>query len=240
MGMTQGLDHSQDVPWWLATARLLSGGRGAHSRSHDAATGLPGPAKFHEQGNRLLADCRAKGRPVSLVLFDASQLALEAQAHGRAAMRRLRQALADKLAAVASGPGLAARTGEYEFALLLPRVGEPQALQMIALELGAPAEVVAADDAADDLPGLCMRPLYLACTVAPDGRTLQAWCRALRHDLRALAGWCEREAAAPQTQDSDAREGPGSEDQDTRIDLRDWQVPFDAMPATVTAGLSAR
>ncbi len=129
--MAPGPDRSQGLPWWRATARLLSGasaGEVAPVRSHDSATGLLSAAQFHASGNRLLADCRAKGRPASLVLFDASQLGQAAQAHGRAAMRRLRQALADKLAAVASGPGLAARTGEYEYALLLPRVAEPQAL----------------------------------------------------------------------------------------------------------------
>lgn len=107
----------------------------------DGATGLCSREGLVAYGEDLLHLCRRKGQPLTVAVFDCSDLLEVRRIYGGRMARQLAMRLARKLQAVAGERGLAARTGAAEFAVLLPGLPRDRALQAVQQVLGSPSRI---------------------------------------------------------------------------------------------------
>jgi GGDEF domain-containing protein len=119
--------------------------RRAHARREggrvDPATGLFSHEGLLADGEDLLERCRRRRQPVTLAVFDCSDLLEVRRIYGGPTARQVALKVARKLAGVAGERGLAARTGAAEFAVLLPGLPRERALQAVQQVLGTPSRI---------------------------------------------------------------------------------------------------
>ncbi len=107
----------------------------------DLKTKLYNETGFFTYGNELLAQCRARKKPLSMVLLNGADLHDIHELVGRIASERLiNQAVQGITAALPSG-GLAAHMGKAEFAILVPEAQEARAVDLVKHKLGDPPGV---------------------------------------------------------------------------------------------------
>lgn len=107
----------------------------------DFSTALYNRAGFAAYGNELLAECGREGQPLSVAVFDCSDL-LEVRAiYGNRMARKLANRIVRKLSSLALDRGLAARTGPAEFSVVLPGMGREKAISAIHRVLGNPMRI---------------------------------------------------------------------------------------------------
>jgi GGDEF domain-containing protein len=107
----------------------------------DASTTLYNLAGFAVHGDEMLATCQSEGRPISVVVFDCTDL-LEVRAiYGSRTARKLASRIVSKLSALTGDCGLAARTGPAEFSVVLPGMCRDKAFAAIHRVLGNPGRI---------------------------------------------------------------------------------------------------
>jgi GGDEF domain-containing protein len=107
----------------------------------DLKTKLYNETGFFTYGNELLAQCRSRKKPLTMVLLNGADLHDIHELVGRIASERLiTQAVQGITAALPPG-GLAAHMGKAEFAILVPETQESRALDLVRHKLGDPPGV---------------------------------------------------------------------------------------------------
>jgi GGDEF domain-containing protein len=102
----------------------------------DLKTKLYNETGFFTYGNELLAQCRARKKPLTMVLLNGADLHDIHELVGRIASERLiTQAVQGITAALPPG-GLAAHMGKAEFAVLVPEANEARAVELVRHKLG--------------------------------------------------------------------------------------------------------
>ena len=145
----------------------------------DSSTSLYNQAGFAAYGNEMLAECRQDGLPLSVAVFDCSDL-LEARAvYGNRMARKLLDRIVRKLSAVAVDRGLAARTGPAEFSIVLPGMGREKALAAIHRVLGNPLRIEM--DAGDS--EIVLVPGFLVDAVTTDTSSIEELHGELHREL---------------------------------------------------------
>lgn len=125
-------------------SHLASGMAKLHRLTTRRKTGIPllaDKSALMSLGRQRLMETRRAGRPLSLAVFEFSDLTEVRAIYGN---RMRRQALAQVVArmrAAAGSRGSVARTGAAQFTLLLPGSNRSQALRAIDRAIGMPARV---------------------------------------------------------------------------------------------------
>ena len=96
----------------------------------DGLTGLLVRRSFLEQLDRELTRAGRKREPASLLMIDVDHFKEYNDSHGHTAGDLVLKALAEALRATVPSDALCARYGGEEFAVLLPRMGRPQAADL--------------------------------------------------------------------------------------------------------------
>ena len=106
--------------------RIEAEGAAARLARRDALTGLPNRRTFNEELERRLAEARADGGTVALLLLDLDRFKLVNDISGHPAGDRLLQQVADRLASAMREEDFLARVGGDEFAVLIdaPRAAD--------------------------------------------------------------------------------------------------------------------
>lgn len=107
----------------------------------DNSTELYNKAGFTAHGDELLAACRRDHRPLSIAVFDCSDLLEVRTIYGSGITRKLMARIARKLMRLCADQGLAARTGPAEFTVVLPGMNREKALAAIGRVLGTPMRI---------------------------------------------------------------------------------------------------
>jgi len=107
----------------------------------DSSTSLYNEAGFAAYGNELLAECTRDGLPLSVAVFDCSDLREIRAIYGNRMARKVADRIVRKLSALSADQGLAARTGPAEFSVILPGVSREKALAAIHRVLGNPMRI---------------------------------------------------------------------------------------------------
>lgn len=107
----------------------------------DSGTGLYSRKGLMVRASPVLAACRRDHRPVSVAVFDCSDLLEVRSIYGSTISRRLMALIARKLAAVAGRRGIVARSGAAQFTLVLPGLGRDKAEQAMRRVLGTPSRI---------------------------------------------------------------------------------------------------
>lgn len=129
------------VPMALQNGNALrASDESAESSMRDDRTQLYNETGFFVHGAVLLAECRQRGRPFCMVLLNGADLLDVPGLLGRKVANDLFAQVVRGIAGV-SGEGIAARTGEVEFALLLPGVAPERAASLVKQQLGDPPKV---------------------------------------------------------------------------------------------------
>lgn len=169
----------------LAIVCLLRLAAGAQRREAtdqglvDSVTGLYNPRGFSVVGAQLLEQVRREGRPLSLVVFDFSDLLEVRSIYGRDVSRKLLARVVRKMQAVAGGRGAAARTGKTEFSILLPGANRDKAQAIIHRVLGKPSRIEF--DAGDS--EIVLVPDIMAEMAAPGVETIEELHREVTRTL---------------------------------------------------------
>jgi GGDEF domain-containing protein len=87
-------------------------------------------------GDRLLARTRSRHQPLTVAVVELADVADVEQLFGRAVAESIMGRLAAKLRALVTSRGLAARTGQTQFSLLLPGFAADEALQALHTAFG--------------------------------------------------------------------------------------------------------
>ena len=118
---------------WLAY--LASGGR---ARNDPAAHEAPlfGREQLIAIGNHMLARCRGRSQPFTVAVVELTELPEIRKLFGRRIEDEIVAIVERKLRTVATGRGLAVRTGYTQFSLLLPGRRAEDALQALRTALG--------------------------------------------------------------------------------------------------------
>ena len=97
----------------------------------DPLTSLLNRRAFYEEGDRLLALCRRKGRPITMAYIDLDNFKTVNDEQGHQAGDDLLRRVAALLRASIRPSDISARLGGDEFAVLLPEVGADDAAVML-------------------------------------------------------------------------------------------------------------
>ena len=112
----------------------------------DAKTMLYNEAGFLAHGAELLAGCRAKAKPFSLVLLSVKDLRQIPDLLGRKATQELFAQAVQAIGAIPAN-GIAARTDAFDFALVLPDMTAERSAALLKRRLGAvPSLVIERDE----------------------------------------------------------------------------------------------
>ena len=107
----------------------------------DASTALYNLAGFAVHGDEMLAACKRGGRPLTVAVFDCSDL-LEVRAiYGSRTARKLADRIVHKLSALSLDRGLTARTCRAEFSVVLPGMSREKAIAAVHRVLGNPLRI---------------------------------------------------------------------------------------------------
>ncbi len=146
------------VPWTLVSTELvalvattaLAYTFGSALRNTDAQleaamtdlkTKLYNETGFFTYGNELLAQCRARKKPLAIVLLNGADLRDIHEIMGRITSERLITQAVQAISAALPPGGLAAHMGQAEFAVLVPEASEKRAQELVRHKLGNPPGV---------------------------------------------------------------------------------------------------
>jgi GGDEF domain-containing protein len=107
----------------------------------DLKTKLYNEAGFFTYGNELLAQCRARKKPLSMVLLNGADLRDVHELVGRIASERLISQAVQAITSALPPGGLAAHMGQAEFAVLVPEASQERAQELVGHKLGDPPSV---------------------------------------------------------------------------------------------------
>jgi GGDEF domain-containing protein len=107
----------------------------------DLKTKLYNETGFFTYGNELLAQCRARKKPLSMVLLNGADLRDIHDMVGRISAERLIAQTVQGITSALPAGGLAAHMGQAEFAILVPEASEARALELVRHKLGDPPSV---------------------------------------------------------------------------------------------------
>jgi GGDEF domain-containing protein len=107
----------------------------------DLKTKLYNETGFFTYGNELLARCRARKKPLTMVLLNGADLHDIHELAGRIASERLITQTVQGITAALPAGGLAAHMGQAEFAILVPETLEARAIELVRHKLGDPPGV---------------------------------------------------------------------------------------------------
>ena len=154
LGMAAVLARPGDAsPAWLAIAAAIAAlalllAAGAVERRVTADLGwIDQPSGLYNRlgllraGDALLAQARRAGRPVSLVLIDFDDLMEVRTIYGRDVARKVQARVVRKIQAIAGARGLAARTDQTQFAVLLPGANRERAQAIVQRAMGKPSRI---------------------------------------------------------------------------------------------------
>lgn len=126
-----------------ATERVRAKTRAIHLARRDSLTGLSNRLDFTERLDAALAE--PEPAPLALLLLDLDQFKAVNDIFGHTAGDALLQALSARMAGLLAPEALLARYGGDEFAVLLPRADEAEALALAERLLAAAAEPLSAE-----------------------------------------------------------------------------------------------
>ncbi|MEO5672025.1 MAG: hypothetical protein ABIR26_15145 [Ramlibacter sp.] len=149
----------------------------------DSSKALFNSGGFAAHGNDMLAASRAEKRSLSVAVFNCADLLEVRDIYGSRIARELTERIVDKLGAVSSGRGLAARTGPAEFSLVLPGMGSDKATAAIHRALGNPMRIEM--DAGDT--EIVLVPEFLVETAGPDVASVEELQQQLHDKLAQMA-----------------------------------------------------
>ncbi|MEO5672360.1 MAG: diguanylate cyclase [Ramlibacter sp.] len=107
----------------------------------DRPTSLYNKAGLLRHGEPLVSSFTGEKKPVSLAVFNFSDLRQVHDAHGRRAGRKALAAVVRELVTIAGEQGFASRTGAMEFTLVLPGISHDRAVRMVEKQLGTPPRI---------------------------------------------------------------------------------------------------
>jgi GGDEF domain-containing protein len=145
----------------------------------DSSTTLFNSSGFAAHGNEMLAASRRDKRPLSVAVFNCSDLLEVREIYGSRIARELMNRIVEKLSSVSAGRGLAARTGPAEFSVVLPGMGRDKAIAAIHRALGNPMRIEM--DAGDS--EIVLVPEFQVQAAGPDVASVEALQQALHDEL---------------------------------------------------------
>jgi diguanylate cyclase (GGDEF)-like protein len=107
----------------------------------DLKTKLYNETGLFTYGNELLQQCRARKRPLCMLLLNGSDMQDIDDLVGRLASERMLKEAVQGIMAVLPPGGLAARLGHAEFAILVPGYTLAKAIDLVHQRLGRPPQV---------------------------------------------------------------------------------------------------
>jgi GGDEF domain-containing protein len=107
----------------------------------DLKTKLYNETGFFTYGGELLAQCRARKKPLTMVLLNGADLHDIHELAGRLTSERLISQAVQGITAALPPGGLAAHMGQAEFAILVPETNEARAVELVRHKLGDPPGV---------------------------------------------------------------------------------------------------
>jgi GGDEF domain-containing protein len=107
----------------------------------DLKTKLYNETGFFTYGAELLAQCRARKKPLSMVVLNGSDLKDIRELAGRIASERMISQAVQGITAALPAGGLAAHMSEAEFAVLVPEALPERAMELVRHKLGDPPGV---------------------------------------------------------------------------------------------------
>ena len=145
----------------------------------DAATALYNKEGLVAFGDKLLAQCEARHRVLSVAVFDFPDLVEVRSIYGTRIARGLTGVIVGKLLSIAGERGFAARTGLTEFSVVMPGQGRDKALAAIQRVLGRPTriEFEAGDNEIVLVPGFALE------TSGPDISSVEELYREVRTSI---------------------------------------------------------
>ena len=135
----------------------------------DRPTALYNKAGLLRHGEPLVASFTKEKKPVSLVVFNCSDLRKVHDVHGRRAGRKALAAVVRDLVAIAGDQGFASRTGAMEFTLVLPGIGHDRAVRMVEKQLGTPPRITVPSGSAQAV----VEPSWMVRAVSAEANALE-------------------------------------------------------------------
>lgn len=169
----------------------------------DLKTKLYNEAGFFTYGNELLAQCRSRKKPLSMVLLNGSDLRDIHDLMGRITSERLITQAVQAITAALPPGGLAAHMGQAEFAVLVPEASEERAIELVRHKLGDPPSVRVRVGQRQVTVVLDMLGLEIpadARSLEPMYERLYARVSKMRRDIEAPSTLAEAESYMPDLQ----------------------------------------
>lgn len=145
----------------------------------DPATSLYNKFGLMAYGDKLLSECEAHQREISVAVFDFADLIEVRSIYGTRFARDLTGVIVQKLLAIAGERGLASRTGLAEFTVVMPELGRDKALAAIRRVLGYPTRI---EFEADDNE-IVLVPGFALETSGPDIESVEDLYREARMSI---------------------------------------------------------
>lgn len=145
----------------------------------DESTGLLNRSGFLEHGGHVLEQARRNGRALAFVVFDFADLREVRAIYGAHIAARLVRQITNKLKAVGGAHAEVARTGKWQFAVLLPGQSQERALDAVHRVLGYPARIELDSDGEE----IVLMPDVLADNIAAGDEPLAQLHRELLREL---------------------------------------------------------
>lgn len=114
---------------------------GVERSRFDEATSLYNKVGLVAYGDKLLAECEANHRELSVAVFDFADLVEVRTIYGTRVAREITGIIVEKLLAIAGEHGFAARTGLAEFTVVMPAFSRGRALASVQRVMGAPTRI---------------------------------------------------------------------------------------------------
>lgn len=201
----------------------------------DPETGLAAAASFQRSAEAALRRCAAHRLRCSVAVFDTSN-ALGECIDDPGVVARYRERLVERLKLLAAGPGVLARTGSSQFAVLLPMVGERLARRMILQELGAGFDVPSSSQPGAIVAMLLPPPSCGVVEIPKGERELGRWLREATLEAQDMARWETRAVLDRQASDTLSGQAASSGLVAQEVDASEWFRAIEH-PTTIRAPL---
>lgn len=210
----------------LARLRELLTGRVRRSRL------LSDKSALFMVGDQYLREARSAGRPLSLAVFEFSDLKELRAIYGSSVKRAVVVQVVARMAVAAGAHGVVARTAAAEFALLMPGFDRARTIRAVRRAMGNPVRI---EIESDDHEIVLMPEFQVGC-VGPDIESTERLYRELCFDLKeAVRVKREREQYLTRERESHSRSGGAP----LRPGDPEAHGPGADIPPTVPASLAA-
>ncbi|MRD45799.1 GGDEF domain-containing protein [Caenimonas koreensis] len=145
----------------------------------DTATSLYNKNGLIAYGDKLLADCEAHHREMSVAVFDFTDLVEVRRIYGKRMVQGLTGVIVEKLLRLAGGHGFAARTGPTEFTVVMPAMGHDKALAAVQRVLGRPTRIEYEEQGCE----VVLVPAFALETTGPDIESVEELYREVRRSI---------------------------------------------------------